>query len=156
MTMTIAGCGGGTPDPANKAAAEWAIGMGGAITYGGRQKETSRIDDLPNGPFVLDKIILNKTAVQNDDLKKIAELTDLTHLELHETNITDEGLDHVAKIRSLTQLELSYTKVSDEGLQKLKQLPNLKKLYLTGTDVTDEAIKEFQKERTGCQVVRIP
>jgi len=126
-------------DP-DRRAAEWVLSMGGglSISPGGR---ISKIDDLPDEPFVVTYIgVSDNQAVNDAALSHIRGLSRLRHLGLEKTGITDKGLEIVGSLSGLQGLHAAYTGVSDKGLSYLSQLTALESLFLHHTDVTGEGL----------------
>ena len=57
--------------------------------------------------------------IDDDDLQGLANLTQLTKLDLRDNPITDEGLTVLAGLPGLTEVNLEDTEISPEGLQLL-------------------------------------
>lgn len=93
---------------------------------------------LKDIPSLVD-LNLAKLNLKDDDLKNIAELTNLQRLHLENNPITDAGLAHIKGLINLEYLNLYNTQVGDESLGHLKGLTNLMALYLWQTKITDEA-----------------
>jgi len=60
----------------------------------------------------------------------------------------------LAELKNLTALDLSFTPITDAGLKELASLNNLTTLYLYGTQVTDAGLKELQQAIPNCQIVK--
>lgn len=84
---------------------------------------------------------LGKTAITDEAMPLIGNLTNLTKLHLEKTAITDNGLVHLQNLNRLEYLNLYGTQVSDEGLKHLSPLKNLRSLYLWQSRVTPEGAK---------------
>src|SRR5438045_9623288 len=75
------------------------------------------------------EVDLTSTWITDDDLARIAELTELRKLNLSYTKITDLGLEHLRPLRNVTYLNCYYCEyVSDGGIAFLKQWTNLEYL----------------------------
>jgi hypothetical protein len=71
--------------------------------------------------------------VENPAMRWIAEMSQLTHLNLSACGLNDRGIDHIVKMSNLTHLDISYcTRITDIGLKKLKNMRNLEDLYIRG------------------------
>jgi hypothetical protein len=92
---------------------------------------------LYSRPFA---ITLDGSAVADEDLAALAELTGVQVLSLRATSIGDEGLKHVAHLENLRLLVLSRTNVTDAGLAHVSGLTNLWALWLSDTAITDEGL----------------
>jgi Leucine-rich repeat (LRR) protein/beta-lactamase regulating signal transducer with metallopeptidase domain len=80
----------------------------------------------------------------DSDLKHLADLTELRHLDLAGTRITDAGLEHLKGLKSLQWLRLSRTQITDAGLEHLKGLTGSQWLLLSGTLVTDAGLAHLE------------
>ena len=89
--------------------------------------------------FVTDSIV-DKT-----DLQLLLQLKQqLIWLKLHNTNIKDWALASIAQLTNLTRLDISNTFVTDKGLPMLAANTNLQSLNLVGTKVTAAAIVQLK------------
>src|SRR5258705_13924462 len=68
----------------------------------------------------------------------IAQLGNLTRLNLQHTNISDEGLKAIQILHNLQYLNLVDTKVTLHGILQLKGLKSLHSLYLYQTNIKKE------------------
>ena len=85
--------------------------------------------------FVSDSI------VAKSDLQLLLQLKpQLIWVKLNSTNITDEALTTIAQLTNLTRLDLSNTLITDKGLPLLAAITNLQYLNLVGTKVTATGI----------------
>src|SRR5688572_14865920 len=69
-------------------------------------------------------------------LVPIAQLTNLTRLQLDNTSITDKGLVPLKSLVNLQYLNLVGTKVTPQGVIQLKSLPKLQAIYLYKTFIS--------------------
>ena len=81
---------------------------------------------------------LAKLNLKDEDLKNIAELTNLQRLHLENNPITDAGLAHIKGLVNLEYLNLYNTQVSDASVDHLKGMTNLMALYLWQSKISDE------------------
>lgn len=79
-----------------------------------------------------------KLNLKDDDLKNIAELTNLQRLHLENNPITDAGVAHIKGLVNLEYLNLYNTQVGDGSIDHFKGLTNLAALYLWQSKVSDE------------------
>lgn len=156
------------PAKGTRELADWILSRGGRIgiavvgTNDGERVLQSH-DSLPAGDFHLQFISLERTAITDDDIRRVADLpflkslnfagtavTDaglnqlnwlprLYRLNLRQTGVTDAGMVKLARFPSITHLELSQTKVGDRGLSVIGGWKQLSHLDLAGTAVTDDA-----------------
>ncbi len=89
--------------------------------------------------FVTDSVI-DKT-----DLQLLLQLKQqLIWLKLHNTSINDGALASIAQLTNLTRLDISNTFITDKGLPMLAANTNLQSLNLVGTKVTATAIVQLK------------
>ena len=89
--------------------------------------------------FVTDSI------VSNDVLRLVAQLKkQVIWLKLNNTNITDSSLAIVAQLTNLTRLDVSNTRITDKGLNYLQNLQNLQYLNVVGTNVTAQGMSQLK------------
>jgi len=69
-------------------------------------------------------------------LTPIAQLVNLTRLQLDNTLITDHGLASLRSLSNLQYLNLVGTKVTGKGVAQLKDLPKLQAIYIYKTFIT--------------------
>jgi len=81
----------------------------------------------------LDRLDLSHTLVEDDDLKSIANLVNVTELMLDEDSVAD--LTPLANLKKLEKLSIKKTEV--KNLTPLAGLKTLKILYIADTPVTD-------------------
>lgn len=75
----------------------------------------------------------------------LAELVELSYLDLSHLDVGDDDLIHLRNLNRLRVLYLSHTDVTDEGLEHLRSMPALVELDLTGCDVSDEAVEKLRQ-----------
>jgi len=78
-------------------------------------------------------------------LARLADLCELTSLDLHIIGVTDAGVAQVGRIKRLQRLNLTYTKVTDAGLDALAGLHDLQWLGLSYTRVTLAGIDKLRQ-----------
>lgn len=82
--------------------------------------------------------------VTDTDLRRLAEYSELTTLDLSLTRITDEGMREIKNLRNVTDLNLYYSEyVTDQGVVAIKNWKKLKRLNLHGTKSTDTALEHI-------------
>src|SRR6188508_208984 len=79
---------------------------------------------------------LGQKKIPDSLLGLIAQLTNLTRLQLDNTPITDKGLVSLQSLVNLQYLNLVGTKVTAQGVVQLKALPKLQALYLYKTFIS--------------------
>jgi hypothetical protein len=154
FVLLAAGCGRNLADQASDSVARWALGLGGKVSLAGSSREFERVDQLPTPPYAIERLILNNTKVDDDDLARhnLSELSRLKYLGLHSTGVTNAGLETILKIGTLTDLELSNTQVTDEGLAMLGEMRQLRVLFLYNDAVSADAIARLQQRLPDCKI----
>ena len=79
---------------------------------------------------------LGQKKIKDSLLVPIAQLTNLTRLQLDNTPITDKGLVPLQSLVNLQYLNLVGTKVTAQGVIQLKNLPRLQAIYLYKTFIS--------------------
>jgi hypothetical protein len=88
---------------------------------------------------------LTNLAIDDNDIKIVADLKNIKKLNLENSLITDNGMAYIKQLSQLEQLNLYGTNISDEGLIQLTSLKNLSQIYLWKTKVTKGGIEQFKK-----------
>jgi len=89
---------------------------------------------------------LSGTHVNGPGLSHLKDLR-LTHLDLSSTGVGDQDVQSVAQMKHLANLDLSHTKIDNAGLAKLSALPELHALKLAGNAVDDDCIESLARFR---------
>ena len=79
---------------------------------------------------------LGQKKVPDSFLAPIAQLTNLTRLQLNNTPITDKGLVSLQSLVNLQYLNLVGTRATPQGVIQLKNLPKLQAIYLYKTFIS--------------------
>jgi internalin A len=87
---------------------------------------------------------LRGTWVTDTELRKLAQLPHLTHLDLSLTRITDQGMQELKGLAGIVDLNLHFAEyVTDEGLAAIKGWKKLKRLNLHGTKISDTTLEHI-------------
>lgn len=79
--------------------------------------------------------------VMDSDLRRLATLPHLTHLNLSLTRITDQGMQELKNLAGIVDLDLRFAEyVTDEGLAAIKGWKKLKRLSVHGTKISDTTL----------------
>ncbi len=76
----------------------------------------------------------------------------LRELDLWAADVGDEGLQHLAELPELSRLQLSETRVTDNGLKHFAKLKNLRQMFLYDTQVTPNGIQRLKRMLPKCEV----
>lgn len=143
---------GAAPDTTkDKQAVEWVVKLGGKLTVvppdGGNEITVRKLADLPDKPFMVQSITLDRREVTDDGMKHLQGLARLRELRMNQTPISNAGLAHLKEVPRLETIELRETRITNEGLKHLKDQPMLW-LDVSITSITDEGLgylKGFNK-----------
>jgi hypothetical protein len=108
---------------ADRAAAQWALGIKGKVEVEHPDKKREWIDSqdkIPTGPFVVTSLdLVANQQVNDDETARFSKLTMLESLGLGGTAITDVTMEHISRLPRLKGLGVNWTKVTGQGLQRL-------------------------------------
>lgn len=92
---------------------------------------------------------LRASWVTDTDLRGLARLPNLTHLDLSLTRITDQGMQELKNLPGIVDLNLLYAEyVTDEGLAAVKGWRKLKRLNVHGAKVSDTTLDHISAIQT--------
>jgi hypothetical protein len=110
--------------------AQWVEDAGGVVIRG----SDGRITGLD----------LRASWVTDTDLRKVAQLPNLTYLDLSLTRITDQGMQELKSLTGIVELNLNFAEyVTDEGLAAIKDWRKLKRLNVHGTKISDTTLEHI-------------
>jgi hypothetical protein len=93
------------------------------------------------------------SAIDDDDLRIIAQLTRLRALNIANNQITSEGLSALSGLSELGHLNIyGNADVNDRAFDVLAQLPNLAELYVWKTGLSDTSIARLQAQRRSLSI----
>ena len=116
----------------------------------------------------LDSLMLYQTAVTDEGLARLAQVTSLRKLYLRTPGVKGQGLAHLKRVNGLKSLELlgavvgegalthlaglegllelstPYMRLTDAGLSRLAKMKSLQRLNLYGCEVTDAGLARLQ------------
>jgi Leucine-rich repeat (LRR) protein len=93
----------------------------------------------------LTEIELSETSVSGAGMESLAKLPKLERVTLWLTQVDDVGAEHLGKATSLKRLSLQKTLISDGGLAHLKGLENLEWLNIGENELTDAGLEHLAK-----------
>ncbi len=108
--------------------------------------------DLSDLTPIKDQIVeldASKMPVKDEDLKLIAQFSNLRKLLLNFTDITGSTLGELAKLPHLRELSLTGTPVRATQLLAFKKSKALRDLYVWNTSIKPEEFKQLNKELRG-------
>ena len=82
--------------------------------------------------------------VNDSHLAPLADIQNLSELDLANTQITAAGLGHIKGNKNLTKLSLANTSIDDAALKQIEGLTNLMSLNLYNTKVTDAGLASLK------------
>jgi len=87
---------------------------------------------------------LRASWVSDTDLRRLATLPYLTHLDLSLTRITDQGMQELKNLPGIVDLNLYFAEyVTDEGLAAIKGWKKLKRLNVHGAKFSDNTLEHI-------------
>lgn len=93
----------------------------------------------------VEQLDLSNSAITDEDLQYIGEMTNLTKLEITScANISDEGVAYLRGLKNLDTIQLSKTRITDKSIDVLTPLKRLRSLELFNTQVTDDGIAKLK------------
>ena len=87
---------------------------------------------------------LSNSALVDEWMSTMAQLSNLTRLRMDKTEISNDGLSFISELSHLESLNLYGTDISDEGLSYLEDLAALRNLYLWETRVSSEGVESLK------------
>jgi serine/threonine protein kinase len=128
---------------ADRRGATFALEAGGAVRLNGGD-EIRDLAKLPAGEFTLTWAdVTERPTVTNDTMNNFRACRGLTGLRLSGTAVRDDGLIVLRDMTNLSVLELANTGVTDLGMSHLRSAGVMTRLDLTNTVVTDEGLRQF-------------
>ena len=106
-----------------------------------RDEHLAPLADIQN----LSELDLANTQITAAGLKHISNANNLTKLSLANTSLDDAALKQIEGLNNLMSLNLYNTKVSDAGLASLKNMKFLRKVYAWQSGVTEQGAADLKK-----------
>jgi hypothetical protein len=96
----------------------------------------------------LRELVLSWHDTDDAVLSGVAELTQLTSIQLYDTSVTANGLAAVSNLTSLEEINfLGSARIGEGALKHFAALPNVRTLMLCGTSIGDADLAELSKFR---------
>ena len=92
-------------------------------------------------------IKFNPTLFHSDLFEELDGISNLEQIQLAGTSVNDEDLKRLANLPKLIGIGLNNTSITDQGIETLMKLPQLQLIEVQGTNVTPEAILRFYESR---------
>ena len=92
-------------------------------------------------------IKFNPDLFHSDLFEELDGISNLEQIQLAGTSVNDEDLKRLANLPKLTGIGLNNTSITDQGIETLMKLPQLQLIEVQGTNVTPEAILRFYESR---------
>lgn len=102
---------------------------------------------------VFSKASLVSSAMDDDGLYYIGQMTNLKKLYLQKTGLDGSGLIYLQNLPNLEVLNLSFTKTDDKAALDLLKIPNLREVYLYRTNTSKEVIEALRKNKPGLKIL---
>lgn len=99
------------------------------------------LDKLP--PNALFSVYMRRTEVSDDDLKHVARLSELRHVELEGTDITSKGVVNLEPLKKLAFLGVDKTTIDGEAMKSIGKHVALVNLVIGHNDLDDECYKHL-------------
>lgn len=124
-------------------------------SFRGKTLSGNQFDALLKAKEQITWLDLSGNPVEDDMLKAIGELTNLTRLNLSNSKITDAGVAHLKNLIHLEVLNLYGTQITDDSIKTLEGLSGLKRIYLWQTNVTSEGVEVLKSSLEGVEVIGV-
>jgi len=95
---------------------------------------------------------LSHAKLQDQDLRIIGKLKQLTRLYLNNNPLGKGAASHLSELSNLEYLNIYQTNIDDDGLRMLAQLPQLKKIYCWQTAVTQKTVADLNGLHSGLYI----
>ncbi len=119
----------------------WLTSLGGRV----RRRKDGSLHTIDFSP--------SPQAVNQDVIQQLGECRRLAVLLLPGAAVDDSAAPWLAQLEELTELDLRHTLLTDAGLPYLRSLRKLKLLQLTGASVTRDGVKALRQTLLNCRIV---
>ena len=125
----------------DRQAAEWVLAHGGSCMIADVESQKYVTlkpgDELPKGPIYL-QVVTGAETMKNSDLENLAELQNITRLNLAYTGVDNDAIPHVARLKSLLAINCNQTSLRSSSLTEARPLPFLTELGIGRDQVDDD------------------
>ena len=137
-------------DDPDRRAAEWVLGIGGAVKIAGASDFVKTEAQLPHEGFVIDSIDLGRDQIPKglpeNWTDKLTPLQSFVSLDLNDQNVSDEDLYALGERVSVTDLRIRGAKINDYTLRYIAQAwPQLEWLNVASSPITDAGLKHISR-----------
>lgn len=87
---------------------------------------------------------LSGANVQNETLKVVSKMENITRLYLHKNSLANSDLSILSSLNHLELLNLHSTQINNKVFEIVRKLPSLKKLYIWNTGIKKSEIERQQ------------
>jgi hypothetical protein len=94
-------------------------------------------------PNALFSVYMRRTEVSDDDLKHVARLSELRHVDLEGTDISDKGVFNLEPLKKLAFLGVDKTTITGEAIKSIGKHVTLLSLVIGHNDLDDECYKHL-------------
>lgn len=119
----------------------------------GKEITNDQISTLSNIGDQITSLKASNANLSDDQLKEVANLSNLTTLKLDGNPITSSGAAYLQELNHLEVINLVNTEVDDEIFHILDNLPRLSTIYLWQSNVTEEGVAEARKKFTAVDII---
>lgn len=108
------------------------------VSYDGARhlSDLTKLD--PNGLFGIN---MKRLEVTDDDMKYVAKLTGLKHIELEGTDITSKGIFNLEPLKNLQFLGADKTMIRGDAMKSIAKHPMMENLVIGHNDLDDDNLK---------------
>jgi serine/threonine protein kinase len=129
----------------DRAAAKYALSVGGTVRVNGAEVDVFDEKDLPPGPFRLTFVAFNDDKrITDGGLAVFRDCKHLAELQVYGAKLSDAALAHFAGAPELDSVTLHNTNASAKAIAKFAACPKLKLLSVTQSGLDDDAHARFK------------
>lgn len=124
------------------------------VSYDGAKHMSDLAKLDPDGLFGIN---MKRLEVTDDDMKYVAKLTGLKHIELEGTDITSRGIFNLEPLKNLQFLGADKTMIRGDAMKSIAKHPMMENLVIGHNDLDDDNLKYLValKKVTNLQVDNI-
>lgn len=100
------------------------------------------------------RLDVSNCALTAEEIKMIADLSNLNKLEIQKNNLTDEAVAPLKTLQQLTSLNIGQNDLTSKSAAVFQQMAALQKINLWQTEFTEDGVKQLQDAMKGIVVDR--